>query len=373
MENQFKFFIPTKICFEAGISKKVGQFIEGENVLIISDPFLYKSGIANNIGDCMNGKKVAYFSEVEPNPSCESVDKAAEVARDIKADCVIGLGGGSALDISKMVACMTTNEGSIYDYYAGGSRTLHSRKTKLICIPTTAGTGSEVTNVGVYTNKKTGRKLPMLSDLFWPDYAIIDSELTVTLPPAVTASTGMDAFTHAIEAYWNQDSQPMSDFLAMGAMKLILENLKTAYNEPSNLEARTAMSKASLIAGVAFSQTRTTGIHAISFPLTAQFGASHGVACAITLPAFIRISKEKAEKKMRQLINFLGFESLDSFADGIETLMKDIGLPTRLQEIGVKESDLEQITEVGLSAAIIQLTPAVMNSETVYRLLQSIL
>ncbi len=373
MENQFDFFMPTKVCFEAGISKKIDKYIKGENILIISDPFLYQSGVAKQIGDSMSGKKVAYFSEVEPNPSCESVDKAAEVARSINADCVIGLGGGSALDVSKIVSCLVTNEGSIYDYYSGGSKTLTKRQTTLICIPTTAGTGSEVTNVGVFTNKKAGIKMPMVTNEFWPDYSVIDSELTYTLPAAVTASTGMDAFCHAIEAYWNKASQPICDMLAMGAMKLILENIRTAYSQPSNKDARAAMIKASLIAGIAFSQTRTTGIHALSFPLTTEFGANHGTACSITLPAFIKISGEQAKDKMQELIKFLGFQSIYEFAYGIEELMESMKMPIRLHEIGVKEADLEHITEVGLGAAIIQLTPAVMNKETVYKLLKSIL
>lgn len=373
MENQFNFFMPTKVCFEPGSSKKVKQYIKGENVLIISDPFLYKSGVAKQIGECLSDKKVEYFSDVEPNPSCESVDKATEIARSINANCIIGLGGGSALDISKIVSCLVTNEGSIYDYYAGGEKVLTKRKTTLVCIPTTAGTGSEVTNVGVFTNKKLGIKMPFVTDEFWPDYAIIDSELTYSLPPAITASTGMDAFCHAIEAYWNKASQPMCDMMAMGAMKLVLENIYKAYREPSNKEARAAMIKASLIAGVAFSQTRTTGVHAISFPLTTEYGVSHGIACSITLPAFIKISGEQAESKMKDLIRYLGYESIEKFASAVEELMISMKMPVRLHEIGVKESDLEHITQVGLNAAIIQLTPATMNEETVYHLLKSIL
>lgn len=373
MGDQFEFFMPVKVCFGVGLSKEVGKYIKGKNVLMISDPFLYQSGVAKQIGDSIEGKEVSYFSEVEPNPSCESVDKAAQLARKIHADCVIGLGGGSAMDISKMVSCLVTNEGNIYDYYSGGTKTLASRKTTLICIPTTAGTGSEVTNVGVFTNKKTGIKMPMVTNEFWADYAVIDPELTYTLPSAVTASTGMDAFCHAIEAYWNKTSQPMCDLLAMGAMKKILENIKVAYDEPDNKQARAEMIKASLIAGVAFSQTRTTGIHALSFPLTTEFGASHGTACAITLPAFIRLSKEQAEEKMLELTSFLGYQSIEEFADEVEALMKSMKMPVRLHQIGVTETDIEHIAEVGLNAAIIQLTPAVMNKDTVCDLLKSIL
>ena len=183
----------------------------------------------------------------------------------------------------------------------------------------------------------------------------------------------MDAFCHAIEAYWNKESQPMCDMLAMGAMKMILANIKKAYDCPQDTEARGNMLKASLIAGVAFSQTRTTGIHALSFPLTTEFHASHGTACSITLPAFIRLCDEGSHEKLMVLANYLGFENVQIMADEIEKLMVSMKMPVRLHELGVKEENLEHITKVGLGAAIIQLTPAVMNEETVYALLKSIL
>jgi len=373
MKNKFDYFMPVHVCFEADASKRIGRFITGKNVLIISDPFLYQNGTAERIGQSLKEQDVRYFYHIEPNPSCESVDAAAKEARLIKADCIIGLGGGSALDVAKITACLTTNEGSIYDYYAGGERTLKSRETMLICVPTTAGTGSEVTNVAVFTNQKAGVKMPMVSRSFWADVAIVDYKLTFTLPPAVTASTGMDAFCHAIEAYWNRESVDICDMPAMDAMKLIKENIELAYKEPENETARVNIMKASLFAGIAFSQTRTTGIHAISFPLTSEFHASHGAACAVTLPAFIKKSKEEAEEKMQILADYLGCESVDDLSETIEKLMTAINLPTRLHQLGVKASDLEHITEVGLNAAIIRLTPATMNKDTVCELLESIL
>ena len=373
MTEQFKFHMPTRIIFEEGLTKRLSDYIPGGRVLIISDPFLYKNGVAQAIGEAMKGKQVAYFSEIEPNPSCESVDAAAAVARAHGADYVVGLGGGSSMDVAKIVACLTTNEGSIYDYYSTGTKKLGHRATGLICIPTTAGTGSEVTNVGVFTNRATHVKMPMVNDEFWPDIAVIDPQLTVTLPAPVTASTGMDAFCHAIEAYWNRESVPLCDMLAMGAMKLILENIKAAYDRPDDMQARCAMSKASLIAGVAFSQTRTTGIHAASFPLTAEFGASHGTACSITLPAFMRVSSEGAAAKMHRLATYLGYASAEDFADAVEKLMGSMKMPLRLHELGVTEADIPHLTEVALSAQIIHLTPAEMNTETVGRLLRSIL
>lgn len=372
-QQAFSFHMPTAVRFEHGLLGKLDEWVRGESVLVICDPFLVRSGTAKRVSDALPGRQVACFSGIEPNPTCESVDVAAALAREVQADCVIGLGGGSSMDVAKIVACLAANEGSIYDYYAGGTRTLAARRAQLVCIPTTAGTGSEVTNVGVFTNRKTHVKMPFVTDQFWPDLALIDPELTFSLPPAVTASTGMDAFCHAIEAYWNKNSQPMCDMLSLGALKLILDNIHRAWAVPDDREARGAMIAASLTAGVSFSQTRTTGIHAVSFPLTTEFGASHGTACSITLPAFIRASRQQAEEKMQRLSAYLGFADTDALADGVEALMRSMNMPVRLHELGVTEADIPHIAAVGLTAGIIQLTPAEMNQNTVEALLRSIL
>lgn len=373
MKQSFSYHMPVQVLYDNGICKQLAPYVRGENVLVICDPFLYQNGVAAAIGESLNGKNVQYFSAIEPNPSCESVDAAAAQARAMNAECIIGLGGGSSMDVSKIVSCLVTNPGSIYEYYSGGTRTLQPRETMLILIPTTAGTGSEVTNVGVFTNRKIGIKMPLVTDCFWADIAVLDPELTYSLPAPVTASTGMDAFCHAIEAYWNRESQPICDMLALGAMKLILKNIKRAYDCPTDVTARGNMLKASLIAGIAFSQTRTTGIHAISFPLTTQFHASHGTACSITLPAFIRLCGKSNGEKLDALADELGHTDVAAFADAVETLMESMHMPTRLHELGVTEADLEEITNVGLGAGIIQLTPATMDHDTVYALLRSIL
>ncbi|MDO4492960.1 MAG: iron-containing alcohol dehydrogenase family protein [Clostridia bacterium] len=370
---EFSYCMPSKIVLGTGSTKKLQDHIVGNKVLMICDPFLYKIGTAEKIGSVLTGCEVAYFHEIEPNPSCESVDAAAAAARELGATTVIGLGGGSSMDVSKIVSCLVTMEGSIYDYYSGGTKKLGHRTTRLICIPTTAGTGSEVTNVGVFTNRNTHIKMPFVTDEFWPDVALLDPELTYSLPQGVTASTGMDAFCHAIEAYWNKASQPICDAIAADAMEMILENIKNAYDNGSDPVAREHMQLASLMAGVAFSQTRTTGIHALSFPLTTEFGAPHGIACSITLPAFIRISGEQAADKMAKLCKRLGYADVNALADAVEALMVSMKMPVRLSELGVKESDLDHLTEVGLGAAIIHLTPAEMNPTTVRALLASIL
>lgn len=374
MENyKFNYYMPTKVVFGDGVINDLGSLVKGKSLIVVSDQFLFNNGTAQKVADATNIDKVVFFHEVEPNPSGQTIDKAAAIARENKVDVVIGLGGGSAMDASKMVSCLVDNEGSIFDYYSTGNKTLSPRKAKLICIPSTAGTGSEVTNIGVYTNKHTGIKMPFATDYFWPDIALIDPILTHTLPASMTASTGMDAFCHAIEAYWSVNSNPISDALSFSVLKTILENIETACLEPQNDIARNKMSFASITAGISFSQTKTTGIHAISFPLTTDFGASHGIACSITLPAFIKFAYEGAKTKMDALMSHLGYDSLEAFVTEVERIMQAINLPTHLSAIGVTENDLNHIVEVSMKAPLIHFTPTKVDDTILLNLLKSIL
>lgn len=372
-KKNFTYYMPTKVIFDDNAVENLSKYVKGKSLLVMCDPFLFSIGVAKKVAESTGIEKIAYFNEIEPNPSCQTIDRAVAVARENNTDIVIGLGGGSSLDASKMVACLIDNEGSIFDYYSGGTKELKNRKAQLICIPTTSGTGSEVTNIGVYTNKDTGIKMPFASDYFWPDIALIDPKLTYTLPEFITAATGMDAFTHAIEAYWSVNSNPVSDALAISVIKTIIENIETACKDPKNVIARKNMSFASVTAGMAFSQTKTTGIHAVSFPLTTDFGASHGLACSITLPAFMRLIYSGNEKKMDELLFILKINSMEEFVLKVENIMKNIGLPIKLREINVQESDLKKIVETSMKAPLIRFTPTEVNEEILYNLLKSIL
>ena len=177
---------------------------------------------------------------------------------------------------------LCTNEGSIEDYIVGGKK-LENKRCFLICVPTTAGTGSEVSNVGVFTDHKAHTKRPWVSFDFLPDIALLDPVMTYSLPPRVTVATGLDALCHAVESYWCRATNPITKSAAIMSAKLVLENLMTAFNEPKNVEARTNMCVASLLGGLAMGQTRTTACHGISYGLTTNFGIDHGTACALTL------------------------------------------------------------------------------------------
>lgn len=374
MENQnssFQYWMPVRILFTEA-EPDIREEIAGESVVIVTDPFLYESGVAGRTGDRLGNADVSYFSKVEPNPSTDTVNACAAMIREHEAKTVIGIGGGSSMDTAKAAACLASSGGVIGDY-AGKGKSFGKRTVRLILIPTTAGTGSEVTNVGVYTDSETGEKRPVVCPEFYADLAVIHPKYTYTMPRSVTANTGMDAFCHAIEAYWNLNSQPISDSFAVQAMKLILDNLLTAYRLPEDGAARENLCTASLLAGLAFGQTRTTGAHVLSYPLTARYHVPHGTGCAVSLPAFIRISVEKAGKKMQTLAEALGYIDVEALADGVCDLMRSLEMPVALREIGAKAEELSGIAKDAMNYyPQLSLTPAFMTEVTVFDLLKSI-
>ena len=368
----FMFHMPVRIHFKHGASLAMADYIDGNQVLILISHTLYKNGTAEAIEKSLSKVQVTFFHEIETDPTTACVQKAVLKAKELQATTIIGIGGGSCLDVAKAVACLATSSVDINDYLEGNS--VNQRKLKLILVPTTAGTGSEVTNVGVYTNTATGEKIPVVSPYFYADDAVIDPSLTYTMPSKVTANTGMDAFCHALEAYWNLNSNPISDELAVSAMKLILKHLSTVYHQPAHEEARNEMMLASLLAGIAFAQTRTTGAHALSYPLSALFHCTHGEACAITLPAWIKISHELADEKMKKLEKELGYENEEAFASAVENLLMDIHMPVYLSSLGVEKKDVDVIAAKAMRyQSQLALTPAKINEGVVKALILSIL
>lgn len=359
-----------KIIFGSGRIKELNNYITGNTTMIVSDPVLNKLGFVTEIEKNLSGK-VIKFCEVEPNPSCETVDKAAKIARENEVDSVIGFGGGSAIDAAKAVACLVSNNGILLEYL-DNEKKFKDRTVILIAVPTTSGTGSEVTNVGVYTDKVNNKKKPLVSDKYWVDYAIVDPELTLSLPKRATATTALDAFIHAIEAYWAKSTQPFSETLSLKAMKLILQNIEKAYYEPDNLEARENLSTASLLAGMSFSQTRTTILHAMSFPLTNIYGLEHGFACALALPELLRENYEYDKERFDDLIKYLNFSNVEEMASKLEEIYNNINAPMKLSEIGVKNEDINKIAEITLSAPISRLNPKEFDSAELIKLFKKI-
>ncbi|MGN0692528.1 MAG: iron-containing alcohol dehydrogenase, partial [Oscillospiraceae bacterium] len=267
-----------EIIFGSGTLSGIGDIIGGaKRPLLVSDPFFVKSGLADNILSAVGGGDL--FGNISANPDVSEVNECAKLLRENGNDIIIALGGGSSLDLAKAASIEVRD---ISEYHGTGKK-IPEEHIPIIAVPTTAGTGSEVTCVSVLTDRRSGKKAPIVSESFYPRTALIDPKLTLTVPPQVTASTGIDVLCHAVEGYWSKGHQPICDALAVYAIKAVFEYLPTAYAQPQNLQAREKLAEASVIAGLAFTLPKTTSSHACSFPMTSIYHIPHGEACGLTL------------------------------------------------------------------------------------------
>lgn len=357
------FHMPTRIVFGAGSLSRISEEIPSKRLLIVCGGTARRQGLLERIAAHRESGSTEIFDAVEPNPSCETVERAAALARAWRPDCVLGLGGGSPLDVAKAVACLVTHEGAIGDYLDG--RLFSAPRPYLAAIPTTAGTGSEVTPFAAFTDTRARRKRLLRAPLLQPDLALVDPELTLTVPPRVTAATGLDSLCHAMEAFWSVNAQPVTDACALRAIALILDNLPRAWEQGRDIAARTGMAQGSLLAGVAFSQTMTNACHAMSYALTARHGVDHGFACALTLPAVTRRMAAALPDKFAWLLRALDIPSAEALVARLTGLMRRIQAPTCLAEAGVGGDHAEALCEAALAAPNIRLAPCVFTRDDV--------
>ncbi|QHJ70160.1 iron-containing alcohol dehydrogenase [Planococcus halotolerans] len=327
---------------------------EAKRILVVTDPLLEKLGITDRIVEPLTaaGIQAELYTEVVPEPPLEVSEKLVRFTREREFDLVIGLGGGSALDLAKLAGVLATHEGDVADYLnLTGTRSLTHKGLPKILIPTTSGTGSEVTNIAVLSLATT--KDVVTHDYLLPDVAIVDPALTVSLPPKVTAATGIDALTHAIEAYVSVNANPVTDGLALQAVRLISGSIRTAVTDGGNKEARSDMSYGSFLAGLAFFNAGVAGVHALAYPLGGQFHISHGESNAVLLPYVMGYIRPSCEKRMRDIYEAMGFtlseqhngEDSLKCVEELKRLVADVGIPLSLQGFGITEEALESLTE----------------------------
>jgi phosphonate metabolism-associated iron-containing alcohol dehydrogenase len=304
--------------------------------------------VADRLVDDIGAGRAVLFDEAAPYPTPELVDRVVDLCNSSECDNVMAVGGGSTLDLGKSVAALAPARFQTRDYLTGDAR-LVGPGLPFIAVPTTAGTGSEVTPWATIWDKEAGRKHSLEHLSMFPDYAVVDPELTMSLSPSMTASSGMDALTQAIEAYWSKRSQPISDLYALGAIRRIMGNLNDAC-QGGSIEARTAMAEGSLMSGLAFSNTKTTICHSLSYPMTALYGVSHGQAVSVTLPAFLLWNADAIRAKLTQLVEAFGAASIADAADRIRALMTKIGLSVSLSDLGIGDDEIEAVIEQGFYA-----------------------
>lgn len=355
--------------------------LNASNILIVTDPLLEELGMTNKIIEPLQaqGWKTSVYTEVVPEPPLEVGEKLVAFTREHKFDLVIGLGGGSALDLAKLAGVLATHEGKVADYLnLTGSRTLTHKGIPKILIPTTSGTGSEVTNISVLSLESS--KDVVTHDYLLPDVAIVDPALTTSLPPKVTAATGIDALTHAIEAYVSKNANPVTDALALQAIRLISGSIRTAVADGENKEARTDMSYGSYLAGLSFFNAGVAGVHALAYPLGGQFHISHGESNAVLLPYVMGYIRQSCEKRMKDILEAMGFSSNQlsqeeaslKCIEELKKLVADVGIPLSLKEFGIQEDALDSLADDGIKQKrILARSPMPLEREDIFTIYQA--
>jgi len=319
-----KWFLPTKIIFGAGSIKKLAMLDIVQNskgTVLICDGSAIDFGVADSISKMLNCE-VKIYKQSSSNPTIANIETAIKNLSDFNFDIIIAVGGGSTMDLAKGF-CNLKDFKNVKERIRSGEKYLQ-RETKLIAIPTTAGTGSEVTPYATIWDIEEQKKHSVAGPASFPDVALIDPELTLTVPKNVTAYTALDTFSHALEAYWNTNANEATDALALKSISLTRKYIKKVYEDGSNIEYRTGMAKACLIAGMAFSQTATAAAHAISYPLTLRYGIPHGLACSITLPALMKKNVAAMKEKVNPLMDIFKVSDVNSLCVSWREMFKSI-------------------------------------------------
>jgi len=346
-----QFHLPTKIIFGSGAISRSGQVIEDEfgasRIFLVTDKGIRKTGIDQAI--VSQFQRITVFDDIEPNPKHKTVNRAGEIARKINPDLVIGLGGGSSLDAAKAVALLVTNKGQVESYE--GKNKYDFPPIPVLAVPTTCGTGSEVTWSSVITHTERKFKMSIKGPHTFPSVALLDPDLLMTLPKDLIASTGMDALVHAVEAYSVKPATFITDLFAEQAIKLIFHSLERAYKDiGGDLEARERIMKASMLAGVAFGNSDVGAVHCIAEAVGALYDIPHGVANSIFLPYVMEFNLPAAEDSYADIAGFVGIkcESKKEAAKKLIREVRELSLRlniSKFQQIGIKESQFPFIAE----------------------------
>jgi len=356
MINSFDFILPTKIRYGTGMVQVLGEelrLLHAKKVMIITDNGLVKAGLVKTITDLIDKEGLTFitYSEIEANPKDYNVECAAETARLESIDTIVAFGGGSPIDAAKAVAVLTKQGGKARDYQGKGKITADC--IPLITIPTTAGTGSEVTFSSVITDTLEKFKFTIKSTAIAAKVAIIDPELTLSVPPLVTAATGIDALTHAIEGYTACCTEPIAEAVGLYAIEYIAKNIVAAVKNGADLAARDKMMMGSLLAGLSFSHADVASVHCMAEALGSIYDAPHGMCNAILLPYVMEYNLPSAQFKYARVARAMGIDEQDdaiAAMKGIEyikTLSREIGLPG-IKALNINEEDFTLLAEMSV-------------------------
>lgn len=358
--KQYIFQSPRKVIAGIGYLKDIYAEVQSfgaQRVLVIADPGVWKAGLANRTVGILkeHGIEVAVIHDVPPEPE---IGRVAEIFREVeefRCQLFIGIGGGSVMDVTKLLAVMMTNGCKLESMMKPEG--IKEKGLPVILAPTTAGTGSEATPNAIVTIPEQELKVGIVSSKLMPDCVLLDPEMTVGLPPHLTASTGMDAFIHALECYISKKANPLSDTFALRAMTLINRSIRIAYSNGSNLEARHDMLLGSFLGGMCIASSGTAAVHALAYPLGGKYRIPHGVSNAMLLPHVMEFNKEAAAERLKQAaiameIEDAGFlqaaEAAERVIESLHQLIRDLNIPESLKEFGVAEQDAGSLVDGAL-------------------------
>lgn len=353
--NPFVFNTTNSIIFRSGAASRIDQHVGaslGPRVLIVTDPGLRKMGLCDPSISALKqaGHELAIFDAVEPDPSVATLNSAVQAGRDARVTGVLGFGGGSSLDVAKVTALLLGSDQPLDE--AWGVNNAQGPRLPLVLVPTTAGTGSEVTPVAILTvggDEKRGVSSPVIL----PDIALLDAELTLGLPPSITAATGVDAMVHAIEAYASAsaNNNPLSRMLAREALRLLGANIETAVSDGTDIQAREAMLLGSMLAGQAFANSPVAAVHALAYPVGGIFHIPHGLSNALVLPAVLRFNlpaaaatyAEIAADAFPHLAEIPDEARAEAFVDALQALIGQLQMPNRLRDLNIPREALPRM------------------------------
>lgn len=367
--QSFAYSMPTRIVLERGAIERLPEHLgPARKALVVTGrSFARRTGLCDRIEAILRkaGVDEVQFASASPNPAVSEVESIGRLAREAKAELMIGLGGGSAMDAAKAAAVLATNPQHLMELFP--VHEFGHDPLPLICIPTTAGTGSETTQYAIINDDAGTDKLNLNGPRTFPILALLDPELSVTMPKNITADTGLDALSHAIEGYVSRRSQPLSDCLALESIRFIGEYLPRAVENGEDLDARAAMLYAAAVAGMVIAQTGTTALHAFGYYLTLHYGVPHGRANGALLGQYLEFIERSSPEKMKIVYSVFGAEK-----EGHEAVLKfieSLGVPTRLRAHGVKKDDLGAFRDYVMENRSIPRTPGKVGVEDIERFL----
>lgn len=365
--KDFRFKVPQNIEFGMGSLNKLPEILKeskSENVLLISDRGLEKLGVVKKVVDIIenSGIKCTSYLDVIPNPTVDVVNEAAAKYQEVQATSIIALGGGSPMDVAKAVGVLANFGGKITDYE--GNHKVPGPVVPIIAIPTTAGTGSEVTASAVITDEERNYKFSVFSYEILPKYAVLDPELIMTAPAHIAAACGVDALIHAMEAYISNNASPFSDSMAEKAMELIGKNIRRFVANRQDADAASAMMIGSTFAGISFAWARLGNVHAMSHPVSAYFHVPHGVANSILLPTVFEYNALSDNGRYEKIYNYIceGNCKVENFkpemlVEEIKKLNTALGIPNSLSAVGVTEDMIPAMAEDAMKSGNIPANP----------------